>query len=358
MSTLKLIADEAGVSIKTVSNILNGRTRALWPAAAERAERIRKIAQRLNYVPHASARSMRSGRFGTAALVTGGQFLPFTLVSELHRGLAPHGTQLAFEEISKQDIQDPNFAPRFLREQCVDGIFVYQLIDIPERIRQRIVSMGFSTVWLNSKGAFDSVYADEEAIAFSVTQRLIRAGHRRIGFLLTNAAYDEAVAGNSWHFSIHDRLQGYQRAMAEAGLAPRLHIARRKLDDPAVSLDYVADILRAPERSTALIAFDLTNTYEAITAASRLGLRIPDDLLIASFVADDTPAARHEMLPIVTARMPWAAVATSAVAMLQHKLANPADAMPSQRVPYGELTIGPALAGIPALASPATMSGT
>lgn len=341
MSTLKEIAQEAGVSIKTVSNVLNGRARALRPAAAKRAERIRQVAQRLNYVPHASARSMRTGWFGAAALVTGAQILPYGLVSALHRGLAPHEIQLAFEEVTKQDLQNPEFTPHFLREQCVDGLLVYQLVDIPEPMRQRILDRGFATVWLNSKGAFDSVYANEEQAAYDLTRLLLRAGHKRVGLLMTKVAMYDALAGHSWHYSIHDRLHGYQRAMSEAGLAPRLHIAPRKLDDLSSSLQFVEQVLSGAERPTALLAFELTNAFEAITVASRIGLRVPEDLLIACFVLESTPSARHEVLPIVTLPMPWVPLAEAAVELLLAKLESKTATLPSRQISYGEAITGP-----------------
>src|ERR1700721_168715 len=62
MVTLRQIAEEAGVSVQTVANVLQGRNKERWPSVAERARQIRAIAARLEYRPSAAAKSMRTHR--------------------------------------------------------------------------------------------------------------------------------------------------------------------------------------------------------------------------------------------------------------------------------------------------------
>jgi DNA-binding LacI/PurR family transcriptional regulator len=69
MATLEEIAREAGVSRYTVSNVLRGRNKENWACTVERAERIRGIAERLNYRPNAAAVATATGRFGASGLL-------------------------------------------------------------------------------------------------------------------------------------------------------------------------------------------------------------------------------------------------------------------------------------------------
>lgn len=333
MPSLKEIAAEANVSVATVSNVLNGRTRAISPSVAKRAARIFQIAEKLNYKPHASARSMRSGRFGVAAMVTGAKYLSRGLFHSVHAALARHGMLLAFEEISKQEIRDPQVAPRFLREQCVDGLLIHQLIDIPADVRASIARLRLAAIWMNSNGPVDCVYPDEIAAAYALTSRLLAAGCQRIAFVNTLVDRAQALDGQGWHYSIGDRIAGYHAALRESGLKPMLCIPEHHLT-PVESLRYLRELLGGAHRPDAIIAYEFAHAVEAFRAAADLRLQVPQDLVIGAFVGEDF---RHPALPFVIAPLPWDEIGTRSVEMLMQKLAAPDEVLPSAAVPYGPL---------------------
>lgn len=331
-STLKQIAEEAGVSINTVSNALRGKTRGIWSSAALRTDRIREIAARLNYVPHASARSMRTGRFGTAAILTGTKFLPIQLMQALHAGLAQRDMHLTFAEIARRKKHEMELLPKFLRELSVDGILTHALIDIPEEVQAQVHQLGVAIVFLNTRGIIDAVYPDEQDAAERLTQALIALGHRRIDFVNTSIGTDALRPGAVWHYSVLDRASGYQRAMAQAGLEPRLHFPREKL--PARdSARYLAEVV-SRRNCTALVVFEPGQGMQVCSVAMQLGLRLPDDLQIATFAAEDI---HYDALPWVVAQSQWERFGNTAVEMLLQKIAQPKETLLSVAIPAGEI---------------------
>lgn len=326
-STLRKIAEEAGVSINTVSNVLNGKTRGVWSSAAARAERIRQIATRLNYVPHSSARTMRTGRFGTAGILTGTKFFPIQLMQALHTGLARHDMHLAFAEIARRKKQEMEHLPKFLRELSLDGLLIHALIDVPENVQAQLHQLGLAVVFLNTRAMFDAVYPDEQATAERLTRALIELGHRQIGFFNASVGVDSLKPGSAWHYSLHDRAWGYQKAMHDAGFTPTLNFPPSKLT-PRESVAYLKGLL-ASRRFTALVMYEPFQAMQAISLAAETDLRIPDDLQIATFAAEDM---HYDAMPWVIAQTDWERFGHEAVEMLMRKVAAPKEPMLSVAV--------------------------
>jgi LacI family transcriptional regulator len=93
MATLEEIAREAGVSRYTVSNVLRGRNKENWACTAERAERIRAIAARLNYRPNAAAVATATGRFGAIGLLASRRHPHGALLDTLLNSVRHHLTE-------------------------------------------------------------------------------------------------------------------------------------------------------------------------------------------------------------------------------------------------------------------------
>lgn len=96
MATLKDIAQIAGVSVDTVSRVLNGKAGEAWPSAVERAERIRKVAVELNYTPNRAARIMRTKKTHQIGVLVSELYNPFTgrKVEAIADALAGHGYEM------------------------------------------------------------------------------------------------------------------------------------------------------------------------------------------------------------------------------------------------------------------------
>src|SRR4051794_9665958 len=137
MSTIKQIALRTGLSIPTVGNILS---RADQRYSAETRRRVTQAALELGYRPNSSARAVRQGRFGCAALVLGRErqrtrsALPQYLIDGLDDELSGHDMHLTVSRLSDQDLCREEFIPKVLRQHTADGMIVYYTHDVPAQM--------------------------------------------------------------------------------------------------------------------------------------------------------------------------------------------------------------------------------
>jgi len=132
-TTLKVIAEAAGVSIPVVSQVLNSKGQRFRP---ETRRRVRQAAERLGYRPNNSARAMATGRLGCAALVLSTQGYRSTLPAELLRGideeLARHNMHLTIARLPDEKLTREGYVPKILREWLSDGLLINYTSDIPD----------------------------------------------------------------------------------------------------------------------------------------------------------------------------------------------------------------------------------
>src|SRR4028119_2265713 len=138
MATLEEIALEAGVSRYTVSNVLRGRNKEKWACTAERAERIRGIAERLNYRPNAAAVAPATGRFGAVGLLTSRHHSHGALLSTLLNSIRHHLTErelhLTIGDLPDEPLTSEAYVPRILREWSVDSPLINYIAGTPDTI--------------------------------------------------------------------------------------------------------------------------------------------------------------------------------------------------------------------------------
>ncbi len=321
MATLKEIAIRAGVTDMTVSRVLNGSYKATRPKAVEQAKRISRIASDLGYMPNAAARSVASGRFNCACLLSSTSGHRSTLFPGLLRGahdaLAEHDMHLTLAHVDDRKLSDETFLPKALRQWMADGLLINYTQEIPDVLVQRISRQRIPSVWLNSRQEADSVYFDDQAAGRTLTEKLLALGHRRIAFV---------HYGVVRHYSIAARRAGYEAAMTQAGLTP-LSI-QREFDKPTLdsagesTVPLSVSWLSGPDRPTAAVTYSLAEATTTWLAAQHLGLRVPVDLSLATF-ADSIDEGMGQRIT----RM-WTShgeMGREAVEMLTEKINRPAD---------------------------------
>jgi DNA-binding LacI/PurR family transcriptional regulator len=216
MITLNDIATQAGVSIDTVSRVLNGEIKGRRKDAVARAKKIKRIATELGYRPHSGARTMSRGRFHTVALLLPHDshgYVPQGMMAGFNRGLEQHQYGLRVDILPNADLADPEFMPRILAELAVDGLLINLLTSVPTGMEELIDRFRIPAVWINDDRSHDCVMPDEHAAMRQAARHLIDFGHRRI--LLA-----QGEGGEKAHYSDTARLAGYRSAMKEAGLTP------------------------------------------------------------------------------------------------------------------------------------------
>jgi DNA-binding LacI/PurR family transcriptional regulator len=326
MVTLDAVAAKAGVSRDTVSRVLNGKTKEVWPSMIRRAARIRRIAMEMGYRPHAAARAMSEGRFGTVSLLlsteAGRSTLPITMLDCIHDALARHGVNLMIAKLPDEKLTSEGFVPKVLREWMVDGLLINYNRTIPERMIELIEGHQIPAVWINCKRDADCVYPDDFGGGRAATDHLLKLGHKDV-------AYMEFSAGepSQRHYSEADRRAGYEQAMRQAGLTPRVY-ARGAGDRGKSELDLVLGWLSQPQRPTAVVSYSLTGLVQH--AAVLTGLSVPGELSVISFADKSTRSLGR---PDTTVMVPAGAVGERAVEMLLAKLKSPDGSVEPVAVP-------------------------
>ncbi len=325
MATLKQIAEEAGVSVKTVSNILNGHTQAHWPKVAERAKRVLAIAERLNYKPNPTARHLRGGRKGKIAIVAAQWlgFFPAGLLHGITKALVAEQLSLAFHYLEKKCRTED-----LLKVFSSDGILfngsaLAFLRDDPDEALR-----GLPAVLVNYPAKVNAVgVADREGTENLVLTAATR-GQRPVAFLSTTP--DHWSRGDL--FSVRERRQGYREAMKTIHDEPRELLPSRLLQDGEIQ-DFVTSSLESLPTPVAVFVHEPWEASFVLGAATELGRRVPEDvlpLLLDTYELTERPNG----LPMVVSRVDWNRVGALAFMMLKQRIANPETDVPSIRVSF------------------------
>lgn len=298
------IAAQTGVSIATVSRVLNGQAHV----APETRELVQRAVERLG----AQAPEARSNP--AAKLAQGAVYLrcPYLLtdyfgliVSSIAETLELHGRTLILDagEASQQATVLPTLATR----PGVGGAIVI----LPPEPSEQLVALrakGFPFVVVDPRTApprdIAAVSAAHFAGARAMTAHLVALGHRRIGVI---AGPHNWLAGEA-------RLAGHTSALADAGVLPDPKLTRAGEPTTTFGYDAATRLLNGEKRPTALVCFNDKAAVGALAAAVEQGLRVPDDLSIGGF--DDIDLAQATSPMLTTVRQPLEEMGRMAVSLL------------------------------------------
>ncbi len=312
MATLRDVARRAGVSIATVSYVLNG-TRSVSP---EVEARVREAVRALQYRPNRLARGLRRKRTHVIGLVVPDSANPF--FAEIARGMEDLSFAHDHSVILCNSDGDPAKEQRYLGvliEQQVDGIALVSAHATPAHLsmlRQRRIP--FVVVDRDLPGLeADCVLADNFQGGYLATRHLLERGHRRIA----------CIAGPSELTPSADRVRGYRRALEEAGIRPREVWVQR--GDFRAESGYEAArfflSLPAKVRPTAIFACNDLMAIGAMRAIGEAGLSIPDDIALVGF--DDILLASYVIPPLTTVAQPTYEMGRMAGDLLLRRLGEP-----------------------------------
>lgn len=309
---LRDVAEHAGVSVKTVSNVVHAHP----GVSREMRERVQASIESLGYLPNISARSLRTGRSGLIRLALPRISDPyFTEVAAAvidaasARGLAVLVEQTDGDARREADVLHGR------RPTLVDGI-IFSPIAVTQELLDGasptvpIVLLGEHLLASNrSRVAIDNVAAAREAVT-----HLLELGRRRIAAVGAKRGSTAATA--------ELRLQGYREALAAAGVSedPALEVPVQHFswDEGAAAVDRLVE----QELSfDALFCFNDQMALGALESLRRHGIRVPDDVAVVGF--DDVPQSRHATPALTTIAPDIGVIARSAVDRLLARLADP-----------------------------------
>jgi LacI family transcriptional regulator len=276
-STLALVAERAGVSIASVSRVMNG-----LPASQGVTERVRAAAEELGYVPDASARSLKIGRTEQIALAVAdvGNPVYVSMMREISRVVTKAGYRLVLSSTGS-DPADQIDLLASLNRGFADGLIISPL-RVPTELGDQLKASRFPIVIIGSLPpgvSLDNVRADSVTGMALAVDHLAEQGRERIAFV--NGPVD-TVPGAA-------RRNGYLTALAARDLDtyPNEQVSARDFTYHA-GLKAATTLLERSTPDAIVCANDLL-AIAALNVATRRGLRIPDDVAIVGM--DDTDIA-------------------------------------------------------------------
>lgn len=317
--TLRDVAARAGVSFKTVSNVVNGHPHVSEVTRA----RVLAAIELLGYRPNATARSLRHGRSGILALAVPELTSPYfaALASATGRAAKEHGRVLVIEE-TRGDLEGERVALVDLTSRLVDGVILSPLVTPREAVVRRI---GRTPVVMLGEHRYDvgadHVAMDSVRAARELTEHLLATGRRRIAVL--GRQRPGSTGGERW--------RGHVEALAAAGLVPdRALVPRVRAYRRADGVRAVQELLAAGARPDAVLCFNDLLALGAWHALRTAGLAVPGDVAVAGF--DDVEESRYAGLTSVAPDL--GLLADEAVRLLVRRVEHP-DAEPAQvEVPF------------------------
>ncbi|MFG3257176.1 LacI family DNA-binding transcriptional regulator [Streptomyces sp. NPDC048172] len=295
-ATLKDVAERAGVSIKTVSNVVRGAPRV---SEATRT-RVMQAVGELGYRPNPSARRLRTGRSGLIALVVPELTTPYfaELAHHVRAEAAELGFTVLIEETRGSATEELRLATG-VGASLLDGVILSPLRVSPDELAA--VAAGFPLVLLGERSydrdsvVADHVLIDNVAAAREVTAHLADLGRTRIAAI----GVDRQASATS-----RQRLEGFQQALHEAGLTydPRLapHVQEFDRRNGLQAMRTLA-ALPAGERPDAVFCFSDLLALGAQRALYEAELSVPGDVALASI--DGTEEALYAT-PSLTSVVP------------------------------------------------------
>jgi LacI family transcriptional regulator len=306
--TIKDIAKLAGVSIATVSRVVNGRD----DVSAETRNAVQRIVREHGYTPNRSARKLSGGRTGLVGVT-----LP--LIAPAYFSLIIAGAARALYERDLRIVLCPTEHHHereiSLLERLMHGTTDGGLLVLPEESNHelRILrSHGYRFVVIDPLKPVDdeiaAVSAANSAGADQGVRHLIALGHRRIG----------AITGPAGWVATEERLRGYHSALAGAGIQPDPSLVTESNFEIDGGRAATARLLQLPDPPTAIFAFNDNLAIGALQEARARGLRLPEQLSVVGF--DDTGEASIVTPALTTLRQPLAEMGRMAVSLLTRLL--------------------------------------
>ena len=291
-TTITDVAKEAGVSMKTVSRVLNNEPNV---AQATR-DRVMEVAQRLQYTPNLAARGLASSRSYLIALVYDNPSPSY--ITNIQRGAIEacrkKGYHVVLEPMSLEQAESPD-SERMLKRLGVDGVILTPPLSdsIPMRDTLRRLNIPHVLVAPEESGPSPTVRMDDVEAARQMTEYLLGQGHREIGF----------IVGHTEHAASALRQEGFEQAMHAHDLPIRGEWVAQGDFSFRSGVEAAERLLKDPDhRPTAIFASNDDMAAGVVSVAGRMGLSVPDQLSVCGF--DDTPIAQILWPKLTTVAQP------------------------------------------------------
>ena len=318
-TTMAEVAREAGVSITTVSHVLNG-TRHVSSATVKR---VHAAIERTGYQPNSIARALAGARTRSIGLAVSGISNPYYMdvIAAIETEAAEHGYTLLLGDTHDEAQKELQMVQELVRRR-VDGMLLAPSPDASDHTLRYLATQSAPVVLVDRflPEAVDQIGPENEEPTAQLVEHLASHDHRRIGF----------VAGLAGLSTTDERIRGYRTGLQRSGLSfdASLIAHGASRHEPARAASH--RLLDHAEPPTALVAGNNAMTIGVMHALRERDLRVPDDIALVAF--DDFPWSELFRPHLTVVAQPTSAIGAQAVQLLLARLDDPDRAPQSVRL--------------------------
>lgn len=303
--TIVTLSKEAGVAPSTISRALKGDTRI----SAEMRARVARLAKEHGYTPHASARTLSSGRSGLIGMVLGPSTSPVyaTLLYEATRQAADRGMRLLIIHAGSGKIEDRT-ADALLQHQ-VDGCLMTSA-ELPSNVAAVCRANGVPVVMVNRVARLhtSAVACDNISGSAQLAELLLQGGHRRIGLIRTSTSSSTG----------QERDVGFTRRLELEGHFPVIRLDGHSTYEGGYEAGRQLVAMPASTRPDAIFSVSDIMAFGAMDAFRLAGLHVPHDVAVVGF--DGLLEAGRPIYDLTTVEQPLSAMIARALDLLQARM--------------------------------------
>ncbi len=310
MSTMKDVAQRAGVSVATVSRVLNNHAR-VDPTLRER---VLKAMETLQYRPNRVAQRLRAGAGGVIGLIISDIENPFFV--SVVRGVEDMAYEHGISVVLCNSDENPTKQQMYIgvmKAEDVAGLIITPNAETDDSIGS-LVNSKMAVVFMDRRVQgvdVDSVTVDSASGTRDAVQHLIKLGHRRIGM----------VSGTSLISTGRERYEAFLSALNEAGIRSEPELIRPGRFSLQSGYQLTLELLALPKSPTAIFAANNMLALGTLQALHERGVRVPEEIAVVGF--DDLPWASALWPPLTTVAQPTYQLGHEAARLLLRRIASP-----------------------------------
>jgi LacI family transcriptional regulator len=312
-ATINDVAKQAGVSIKTVSRVMNNESSVRQLTR----DKVMAAVNELHYQPNLAARNLAGTKAYSIAFIYDNPNAYYVI--DMQNGILAACKQQGFEllihpcQVKSEHVFD-EIADMVRKSRVAGLVLTPPFSEMPEFV-QRIIDLDVDVVRIMSGDIAPDelspcIMVNDHAASVSITQHLIDLGHKDIGF----------IGGEAAHMSTVERLRGYKQALTDNGIA----IDERLIIDGEYSFESgvhgAKQLMSEDNRPTAIFSCNDEIAAGSLFAARLMGISIPEQLSIAGF--ENSPFSRQTWPRLTTANQPNQKIAEDAASLLIAKSRN------------------------------------
>ncbi|WP_237054979.1 LacI family DNA-binding transcriptional regulator [Microbulbifer sediminum] len=308
--TINDVAARAGVSIKTVSRVINNEP-SVRPATRKK---VQEAVEALHYQPNLAARNLAGSRAYTIGLIydNPNAYYVINMQNGILDACKARGYELLIHPSNSKSESVHQELEDLVLHSKVAGLVLTPPFSETKSVIDTLKRLNVDYVRIVSKTADledveDCIQVDDTAAAFDLTQHLLQLGHKRIGFL----------CGGEEHVSTYGRREGYRQALEQAGIPVEEDLVLKGEYSFDSGVQGAKKLLSLDKPPTAIFASNDEMAAGALFAARLMNIDIPGQLSIVGF--EDSPFSRQTWPKLTTAHQPNNEIAKCAAALVLSK---------------------------------------